>query len=223
MLKNYGYNDSQLVAGRPERKKWLHIALALALITVVWLALDYKLLTGKDWISETYDNPDWRTNEGNLHTYGAWDFETHVWKTEFIMQNFPHFNWNPYWYLGMPLLKYYQIGFYGVHALFILITGLSAAKAAVLLIIFGHLLATMLTFTFCYLLSRKVWVSALSALFLLTNTFISLRSYGWEPVSVIFLFLYPLGLILFFKEPLNPFRFWLILVLGLSYLAHPLI
>jgi hypothetical protein len=223
MIKAYGYDDPRLVTNKPDKKKWIHLVLAIAFLILFWLALDYKLLAGNNWLSETYDNPDWRTNEGDLHTYGAWDLETHVWKTEYIMQNFPHFNWNPYWYLGMPLLKYYQIGFYGVHALFILITGLAAAKAALLLIILGHLLATLLTFYLCYHFSRKIWVSALSAAFLLTNTFISLRSYGWEPITVVFLFLFPLGLILFFKEPLNPFRFWLILVLGLAYLAHPLL
>jgi hypothetical protein len=219
----YGYNDPALVSSKPEKKKWIKLAVAIIFILLFWLALDYKLLFGKDWISETYDTVDWRTNEGNLHTYGAWDFETHVWKTEYIMQNFPHFNWNPYWYLGMPLLKYYQLGFYGIHALFIVITGLSAARSALLLIILGHLLATLMTFVLCYRFSRRIWVSALSSVFLLTSTFISLRSYGWEPITVVFLFLFPLGLLLFFKEPLQPFRFWLILVLGLAYLGHPLI
>lgn len=219
----YGYNDPKLVTNRPDKKKILMLTLALAFLILFWLALDYKLLFGSNWLSETYDNPDWRTNEGDLHTYGAWDLETHVWKTEYIMANFPHFNWNPYWYLGMPLLKFYQIGFYGIHAMFILLTGLAAAKAALLLIILGHLLATLLTFYLCYHFSRRIWVSALAAAFLLTNTFISLRSYGWEPITVVFLFLFPLGLLLFFKEPLNPFRFWFIIVLGLAYLAHPLI
>ncbi|RJQ15944.1 hypothetical protein C4573_07375 [Candidatus Woesearchaeota archaeon] len=204
-------------------KKWLGLFFATVFILVIWLALDQKLLFGEAWLSETYDNPDWKTNEGNLHTYGAWDLETHIWKTEYITQNFPNYEWNPYWYLGMPLLKYYQIGFYIVHIIVIAFTGLSAAKSALMMIIFGHLIATLFTFFLCYKLSRKIWISALCATFVLSNTFLSLRSYGWEPITVVFLFLYPLGLYLFLREPLRPFRFWLILILGISFLAHPLI
>jgi len=221
-MRSYGYNDQHIVSNKPGRQK-VAIAFAVLFLAGMWLALDYKLLFGADWISPTYDNPDWRTNEGELHTFGAWDIETHIWKTEYIMENFPNFHWNPYWYLGMPLLKYYQVGFYAVHALFIMLTGMSAAKSATMLVIFGHLLATLLTFFLCLKVSNRVWVSALSSSFLLANTFMSLRSYGWEPISVVFMFLYPLGLLLFLKEPLRPMRFWMVIVLGISYLAHPLI
>lgn len=224
--RTYGYNDSELTVGRDvswDIKRLLALILAIAFIIGIWFALDKKLLLGKAWMSETYDNEDWRTNEGNLHTFGAWDLEAHIWKTEFFMENFPNFHWNPYWYMGMPLLKYYQSGFYVLLALIVKITGLSAARASVLLIIFNHLLAAFLTFAVCYMVSRKIWVSALSSSFVLSNTFISLRSYGWEPITVVFLFLYPLGLLLFLKEPLKPFRFWLILTLGIAYLSHPLL
>jgi len=100
---------------------------------------------------------------------------------------------------------------------------MSAPKAALIMIIFAHLLVTLLTFFVCYKVSRRIWASALSSLFLLANTYISLRSYGWEPITVVFLFLYPLGLYLFFKQPLKPFRLSLVLLLGVAYLAHPLI
>ncbi|HLC32381.1 MAG TPA: hypothetical protein VJJ82_00990 [Candidatus Nanoarchaeia archaeon] len=225
MTKKYGYADPKLVkpASLGKKATIAGFVIAFLFITAVWLALDQKLLFGKEWMSETYDNPDWRTNEGNLHTYGAWDLETHVWKTEYILEHFPNFNWNPYWYLGMPLFKYYQPGFYVLHALTILATGLTAAKSALLLIIFGHLLATVLTFMLCYKISRRIWASALSATFVLSNTFLSLRSYGWEPITVIFLFLYPLGLILFLKEPLRPFRLGLLAIMVVAYLAHPLL
>ncbi|HYD03276.1 MAG TPA: hypothetical protein VEC16_03160 [Alphaproteobacteria bacterium] len=225
----YGYDDPSLVnidtdkGFRKTIRTALGFFLAILFITGVWLALDQKLLFGDSWISETYDNPDWRTNEGNLHTFGAWDIETHIWKTEYIRDNFPNFQWNPYWYLGMPLLKYYQSGFYLMNITMMELFNLDAARAALLLVIFGHLVATFMTFIVCYKVSRKIWVSAFASLFLLSNTFISLRSYGWEPITVVFLFLYPLGLYLFLKEPLRPFRFWMILVLGISYLAHPLI
>ena len=204
-------------------KRRLSLALAILFIIGVWLALDYKLLFGQDFMSETYDNPDWRTNEGNLHTFGAWDLETHIWKTEYVMNNFPNYGWNPYWYLGMPLLKYYQSGFYFLSIFIIIITGMTAAKSTLMMILFGHLIATLLTFLVCYMISRKIWVSALCSSFVLSNTFLSLRSYGWEPITVVFLFLFPLGLYIFFKEPLKPFRFWLILILGISYISHPLI
>lgn len=225
MTRKYGYNDDALVTS-PKRSNAATIigfAVALLFITGVWLALDQKLLFGGEWMSETYDNPDWKTNEGNLHTYGAWDLETHIWKTEYILKNFPNFNWNPYWYLGMPLFKYYQPGFYVLHALTILATGLTPAKSALMLIIFGHLLATVLTFVLCYKISRRIWASALSATFVLSNTFLSLRSYGWEPITVIFLFLYPLGLLLFLKDPLRPFRLSLLVTMVVAYLAHPLL
>ncbi|HLG24544.1 MAG TPA: hypothetical protein VI564_06465 [Candidatus Nanoarchaeia archaeon] len=223
--RSYGYNDSELTGKEiPWRlKHWISLALAICLIIGLWLALDQKLLFGKDWLSETYDNPDWHTNEGNLHTYGAWDLETHIWKTEYLMKNFPNYQWNPYWYLGMPLLKYYQSGFYMLHWLVISITHLTAAKSALLMIIFSHLIATFLTFLLCYKVSKRIWISALCSSFVIANTFISLRSYGWEPITVIFLFLYPLGMLLFLKEPLRPFRFWLILTLGISYISHPLL
>jgi hypothetical protein len=223
-VRDYGYNDPLLVK-RPRMTpgRVFSIFLALLFIAGVWLALDFKLLFGHDWISATYDHVDWRTNEGNLPTYGAWDLEAHIWKTEFIMENFPNFHWNPYWYLGMPLLKYYQLGFYMVHAATILLTGLSAARASLLLIIFSHLFATILTFVLAYKVSGRIWISAFSATFLLSNTFISLRSYGWEPITVVFLFLYPLGLLLFLSKPLQPFRFWLILTLGIAFLTHPLL
>jgi len=204
-------------------QRTIGIILAIIFIIGVWLALDYKLIFGQDWMSETYDNPDWRTNEGNLHTFGAWDLETHVWKTEYIMNNFPNYQWNPYWYLGMPLLKYYQSGFYFLNILIVIITGMSVAKAALMMVLFGHLIATILTFFVCLKVSKKIFVSALCSSFVLSNTFLSLRSYGWEPITVVFLFLFPLGLYIFFKEPLKPFRFWLILVLGISYICHPLI
>ena len=223
---SYGYKDPELVdAPRvyASRYRWLVFILAALFIISMWLALDQKLLFGKDWMSETYDNPDWRTNEGNLHTYGAWDLEEHVWKTEFVMKNFPNFHWNPYWYLGMPLLKYYQMGFYFLHWLVISITGLTAAKAATMLLIFSHLIAVFLTFLLCYKVSKRIWVSALCSTFVLSSTFITLRSYGWEPITVVFLFLFPLGLLLFLREPLRPFRFWLVLVLGVSYISHPLL
>ncbi|HLP79207.1 MAG TPA: hypothetical protein VK158_01095 [Acidobacteriota bacterium] len=223
---SFGYDDPTLVDAPKTTftvQRAIAVFFALLFITAVWLALDQKLLFGKSWISETYDNPDWKTNEGNLRTYGAWDIEAHIWKTEYIQENFPHFQWNPYWYLGMPLIKYYQAGFYFMNILLLNILGVNAARAALLLVIFGHLLATFLTFLVCYKVSRRIWVAALSSIFLLSNTFISLRSYGWEPITVVFLFLYPLGLYLFLKEPLRPFRFWLILVLGISYISHPLL
>lgn len=223
-MEKYGYNDSELVKKTPwNSKKWIALIFAILLILDVWLFLDSKLLFGKAWISETYDNIGWHTNEGGLHTYGAWDLETHIWKTEYILKYFPNFQWNPFWYLGMPLLKYYQVGFYIVHISLILITGLSAARAALLLIIFGHLLATFITFILCYKFSRKLIVSALCSVFLLVSTFISLRSYGWEPISIIFLFLYPLGLLIFFRKPTNPFRYSMIIIMVIAYLCHPLI
>lgn len=224
-IRTYGYNDPELVISSSpwSTKKVFSLLLAVFFIISVWLALDSKLLFGKAWLSETYDNEDWRTNEGNLHTYGAWDLEAHIWKTEYVLKNFPNFHWNPYWYLGMPLLKYYQSGFYAILSLIVIATNVSIARASLLLIIFSHLLATFLTFILCYKVSRKIWVSALSSSFVLSNTFITLRSYGWEPITVVFLFLYPLGLLLFLKEPLRPFRFWLILTLGISYLSHPLL
>ena len=222
--RTYGYEDKTLVAPAPKNKrKWLSITMALLLILAFWMMLDQKLLFGQDWISPTYDNPDWRTNEGNLHTFGAWDIETHIWKTEYIIDHFPHFHWNPYWYLGMPLYKYYQLGFYAVNIGLIMISGLSAARSTLMLVIFGHLLATLLTFALGYKVSRRVWPSALAAIFLLANTFISLRSYGWEPITVAFLFLYPLGLLVFLKDPLRPLRFWMIITLTAAYLFHPLI
>lgn len=223
--RTYGYTDEELT-GKPipwTFKRLVGLILALLFLIGLWLALDYKLLFGGAWISETYDNEDWRTNEGNLHTYGAWDIETHVWKTEYLIKNFPNYHWNPYWYLGMPLLKYYQSGFYLLHWAIIALTGLSAARSALLMIIFSHLLAALLTFFACYKVSRRIWVSALCSAFVISNTFISLRSYGWEPITVVFLFLYPLGMLLFLKEPLRPFRFWLIVVLGISYISHPLL
>lgn len=225
MGRTYGYEDTELVTARPRWGAGRMVALVVALLFIlgVWLALNQKLLFGGAWLSETYDNEEWRTNEGNLHTFGAWDLEAHVWKTEYIMENFPNFHWNPYWYLGMPLLKYYQLGFYALHWAVIAITGFSAPRAATLLIIFSHLLAVLLTFLLCYKISRRIWVSALCSTFLLANTFVTLRSYGWEPITVVFLFLYPLGLLLFLKEPLRPFRFWMVIVLGLSYLSHPLL
>lgn len=223
-MRSYGYDDAELVGKQDFNAwKWVPAALAVLLIAGVWLALNQKLLFGQAWLSETYDNEDWRTNEGNLHTYGAWDLEAHIWKTEYIKENFPNFLWNPYWYLGMPLLKYYQSGFYMMHLLVIKITGMETARAALMMIIISHLLAAYLTFLVCYMVSRRIWVSALCSVFVIANTFITLRSYGWEPITVIFLFLYPLGLLLFFKEPLRPFRFWLVLVLGISYLSHPLL
>lgn len=222
--RSYGYEDTTLVQkGSNSRWRWLAFFFAILLILTFWFALDQKLLFGDAWLSETYDNEDWRTNEGDLHTYGAWDLESHIWKTEFIMEWFPNIHWNPYWYLGMPLLKYYQAGFYIVHSLAILATGLSAARAALLILVFSHLLATLFTFLLCFKLSSRIWVSALVSLFVLSNSFLSLRSYGWEPITVTFLFLFPLGLLLFLKQPLHPFRFWLIIVLGLSYLTHPLL
>ena len=225
MRKPYGYNDAEFVK-KPENgfvKNLFGLLLAIILITGTWLALDQKLLFNEQWMSETYDNPDWRTNEGNLHTYGAWDLETHVWKTEYILENFPNFQYNPYWYLGMPLFKYYQAGFYVANAAGAIATGLTPARTALMLILFGHLLATLLTFVLCYKLSRKFIASALASLFVLSNTFLSLRSYGWEPITVVFLFFYPLGLLLFLREPLNPFRLSLLLVMTGAYLAHPLI
>ena len=221
----YGYLDDELVVNRPivGTKKIISFIFAILLICAVWFYLDQKLIFGEDWLSQTYDREDWRTNEGNLHTFGAWDLETHVWKTEYIMENFPNFHWNPYWYLGMPLLKYYQLGFYLVHAFFIILTGLSAAKTALLMIVFGHLIATLLTFVLCYKVSRRILVSALASIFLLSNTFLSIRSYGWEPITVVFMFIFPIGLMLYLREPMRPFRLSLILLLGLAYLAHPLI
>jgi hypothetical protein len=221
MINKYGYNDPNLVKER--KTKTISIVLAILFISLVWLVLDYKLLFGDDWISPTYDNEDWKTNEGGLHTFGAWDIETHIWKVEYIYENFPNYQWNPYWYLGMPLLKYYPFGFYVISLLGMLLFGLSAARAVLYLIIFGHLLATLLTFVLCYKLSRRVWASAFLSIFLLASTFITLRSYGWEPVSVAFIFFYPLGLLFFLKSPLQPFRLSVILILTLSYLSHPLI
>lgn len=221
--RTYGYTDKELVTKRTRKTPWLQILLAIILITGVWLALDQKLLTGKSWISNTYDHPDWRTNEGNLRTYGAWDIETHIWKTEYIMENYPNYHWNPYWYLGMPLIKYYPIGFYALNAGLITITDMDAARSTLLLTIYGHLAAALALFWLCYKISRRVWPSALSAIFLLASTFISLRSYGWEPITVVFLALFPLSLLVFLKEPLRPLRIGMVLMLTLSYLSHPLI
>ncbi len=226
MERNYGSKDTQLVPKANEKIRVEHmlgILAALLFIFLVWFALDQKLLFGEDWISQTYDNTEWRTNEGNLPTYGAWDLETHIWKTQFIMENFPNYGWNPYWYLGMPLLEYYQPTFYFVHILVIMLTGLSIAKSALYLIIFGHLLAVFTTFLVCYQVSKRIFVSALCSIFVLANTFLTLRSYGWEPITVVFLFLYPLGLYFFLRDPIKPFRLTVILTLTASYISHPLI
>lgn len=204
-------------------RKWVGIIVALAFITLIWAFLNLKLLAGDAWISPTYDKDSWKTNEGDLHTFGAWDFETHVWKSQYIMENFPHFLWNAEWYLGMPLLKFYQSGFYWLNIGATLLTGLSLARSALLLIIFAHLAATYLTFFVCYKVSRKIAASAILSSFLLTVSFLSLRSYGWEPISVVFMFLYPLGLLIFLREPTRPFRFGLAMLMGLTYIAHPLI
>lgn len=221
----YGFEDERFIPEEPEwtTKRVLGAAAMVLLICAVWFALDQKLLFGEDWISATYDSESWRTNEGNLPTYGAWDIETHIWKTEYIVENFPHFQWNPLWYMGMPLIKYYQAGFYLASALVMTLLGTSAARAALLLVIFGHLAATLLTFLLCYKLSRRLWVAGLSSLFVLANTFISLRSYGWEPITVVFLFLFPLGLYFFLKDPTRPFRVSLILTMAAAYLSHPLL
>src|SRR3989338_1312504 len=94
--KAYGYNDKSLVPGDDKKSvgrsmlKSIGMILAMIFLISVWFALDQKLLLGGNWLSETYDVEDWRTNEGNLHTYGAWDLEAHIWKTEFIMKYFPH-------------------------------------------------------------------------------------------------------------------------------------
>ncbi len=202
----------------------ISVFFAILFILIVWFCLNQKLIFGEDWISATYDNPDWFTNEGNLHTYGAWDMEAHIWKSEYIIKYFPNFQWNPYWYLGMPLIKYYQAGFYVVNILTSILFGITVARASIWLVIIGHLLATLMTFMLCLKLSkRKAWASAFCSIFLLANTFLTLRSYGWEPISVVFLFFYPLALLIFFKDPFKPFRLGLIITLALSYLAHPLI
>lgn len=221
----YGYNDPRIVTNERVRgpRFWIHLLLALVFISAVWIALDAKILFGDDWLSETYDRPDWRTNEGDLSTYGMWDLEAHIWKSEYIRENFPNHEWNPHWYLGSPLLKYYQLSFYAVHIGFATLFELSLPRAANLLIIFAHLFATLLTFLLCLRFSNRIWASALASAFLLSNTFISLRSYGWEPITVVFLFLFPLGLLAYFRKPLEPLRIDVLIVLVLSYLSHPLI
>jgi hypothetical protein len=218
----YGYLDDTH-NDRPFKWKAIPLILAILFLVICWLFLTQKILTGSNWLSATYDNIDWRTNEGNLQTYGAWDLETHIWKSEFVMQNWPNVLWNPYWYLGMPLFKYYQPGFYILHIAVTKLFSMHPAKAANMIIIFGHLAAVLATFFLCLRISRRYFVSALCAFFLLANTFISLRSYGWEPITVVFLALYPLGLLVFLREPLRPFRFWMVVALTVAYVMHPLI
>lgn len=223
-MRTYGYTDEKLVNGPSwNAKRIIAVLFALLFLSAIWFGLTQKLLFGSNWLSDTYDNEDWRTNEGNLHTFGAWDIETHIWKSQYIMEHYPNYRWNPYWYMGMPLVKYYQLGFYALSALLVGVTGLHVAKATTFLVIFGHLLATLLTFLVCYKVSRRIWVSAFASSFILSNTFISLRSYGWEPITVVFLFLYPLGLLFFLRQPLKPFRISVILVLAAAYLGHPLL
>ncbi|MFW6282559.1 MAG: hypothetical protein ACOC1P_00700 [Minisyncoccales bacterium] len=219
----YGYNDESLVKRSWNSEKTIYLIIALVLIIGSWFLLNQKLLFGEDWISETYDNKDWRTNQGNSQTNGAWDLEAHIWKTEYIINNYPNFHWSEEWYLGVPLFKYYQSGFYVITIFIVFLTGMSVAKSALFFVLFGHLLAVLLTFLLCYKVSGRILISSLISLFLVANSFITLRSYGWEPISVAFLFLFPLGLLIFLRQPLRPFRIWLILILGLVYLAHPLI
>ena len=218
----YGYLD-EAQNDRPFQWHFGKLFLAVLFLIGAWLFLNQELLFGGNWMSETYDNVDWRTNEGNLQTYGAWDLEAHVWKSLFVMEHWPNVMWNPYWYLGMPLFKYYQPGFYLVHIGAIKAFGLHPAYAANMIVIFGHLAAILVTFLLCLRISRRYALSALCASFLLANTFLSLRSYGWEPITVVFLWLYPLGLLVFLRQPLRPFRFWMVATLTLSYLMHPLI
>lgn len=210
-------NKNKLIVGRK-------IAIIFAIIFLVLLIffLDYKLILGKNWISETYDTSSWRTNEGDLKTNGAWDFEAHAWKAGYIVKYFPSYNWNPFWYLGMPLVKYYQNAFYILAGILIFI-GLNAGRAVILLVIAGHAAAVILTFFLCYKATKKTLVSSLCSFFLIASPFITIRSYGWEPISIVFIFLYPLALFIFLKNPLNSFRFWMIIVLAISYLCHPLI
>jgi hypothetical protein len=217
----YGYLDDS----HDEQFKWRLGPLLIAILFLVgmWFFLNHQFIFGSNWMSETYDNVDWRTNEGNLQTYGAWDLEAHVWKSVFIMEHWPNVMWNPYWYLGMPLFKYYQPGFYIFHIGAIKLFGLHPAYAANMIIIGGHLAAVIATFFLCLRISRRYLVSALCAFFLLANTFLSLRSYGWEPITVVFLWLYPLGLLVFLRQPLRPFRFWMVITLTIAYLMHPLI
>lgn len=220
----YGYNDERLI----KRTGWstakiVSLILALIFLTTVFFFLNQKLIFGEEWISETYDHEHWRTNEGDTPTYGAWDFEAHVFKTKFIMENFPDFNYEPSWYLGFPLLKYYQSGFYFFTILIVLMTGFSVSKAALFAVMTGLYLAVMFTFILSYKFSDRIWASAFIAVSLMATNFITLRSYGWEPITTAFIFLYPLSLLIFFKKPLKPFRFFMVIILAITYLAHPLI
>jgi hypothetical protein len=218
-----GYDDVRAVSNTPARFLTLKVILALLFLIGIWFFLNFKIITGEDWISESYDGSAWRTNEGDLQTNGAWDLESHVWKTEYVLKHFPNMHWSPDWYMGMPLFKYYQNAFYVLNVLGVLITGLSAAKIATWLILLGHLFTVLLTFLLCYKMSRRVLIPTLASLFLLSSTFISLRSYGWEPISIVFMFLYPLTLLFFFRQPQRPLRLSVTLLMAITYLSHPLI
>ncbi len=218
----FGYLDENQ---RASKFKWRIVPLLLCLLFLSgsWFFLTEKIIFGDNYISETYDHVGWRTNEGETPTHGAWDLEAHIWKSEYILEHWPHVLWNPYWYLGMPLFKYYQAGFYVVHVGVIKIFGLHPAYAANMIIIVGLLLAVFATFLLCLRISGRYILSAMLSFFLLSNTFLTLRSFGWEPITVVFLWLFPLSLLVFLRQPLRPFRIWMIVVLTASYLAHPLI
>jgi len=218
----YGYLDDNQ-AQRPFRWKIIPLVLCVLFLCGGWFFLNEKIIFGENWISETYDHVGWRTNEGGTQTHGAWDLEAHIWKSEFVIEHWPHVLWNPYWYLGMPLFKYYQVGFYAVHIAVIQLFDLHPAYAANIIVIVGLLLATLAMFLLCLRISRNYLLSAMLSFFLLANTFLTLRSYGWEPITVVFLWLFPVSLLVFLRQPLRPFRVWMIIALTLSYLAHPLI
>lgn len=220
-IKKYSYSDPIFINLKGSR--WFYFILGILVIILAWFFLNYKFLFGGNWISETYENVNWRTNEDNLQTHGAWDFEAHVWKSEYIMKNFPHFQWNPYWYMGSPLIKYYQPMFYFVNILVTLITKINLAKSALLVVIFGQLLAAIFLFILSYKFSRSIIAATILPISLIGSYFITLRSYGWEPISIAFMFLFPLALLIYFKEPLRPLRFSMAIILTISYLAHPLI
>jgi hypothetical protein len=102
------------------------------------------------------------------------DAQMHAALTLFISKNWPHINWYPNWYSGLPIFLSYHPLAYFTWGLFVKTTGLSVATTLFLFTALSYILTAIALYVLIYKMTSNRYSAFLSSILLVTSgSFIS--------------------------------------------------
>ncbi|MFA5070489.1 MAG: hypothetical protein WC528_04385 [Patescibacteria group bacterium] len=102
------------------------------------------------------------------------DSYVHMTRIKYVLDFFPHIDWQYHWANGMLLFSYASIHFiFG--AILVKLAGISAAKSLIVLALFSYSLMTVGIFAIVYQVTKKAWPALLAVIL----TFSSFGAWNW--------------------------------------------